>query len=134
DRGKVKLLTRRGLDWTEKFDSVAAALAKLPANTALIDGEVVVEGESGVSSFSDLQQALKEADQKRMRFYAFDLMHLDGIDLRPLPLSERKAALERLLSKLPATSQIRFSASIDQRCPALLKQACSLGLEGIISK
>jgi bifunctional non-homologous end joining protein LigD len=134
DRGKVKLLTRRGLDWTEKFDSVAAALAKLPANTALIDGEVVVEGESGVSSFSDLQQALKEADQKRMRFYAFDLMHLDGIDLRPLPLSERKAALERLLSKLPAASQIRFSASIDQRGPALLKQACSLGLEGIISK
>jgi bifunctional non-homologous end joining protein LigD len=134
DRGKVKLLTRRGLDWTEKFDGVATAIARLPADAALIDGEVVVEEDDGVSRFSALQQALKDGDQKRMRFYAFDLMHLDGADLRPLPLADRKASLERLLSKLPKSSPIRFSASIDQRGPALLKQACSLGLEGIISK
>jgi bifunctional non-homologous end joining protein LigD len=134
ERGKAKLLTRRGLDWTGKFDALSAAIAKLPPDTALVDGEVVVERENGVSSFSDLQQALKDGDQKRMRFYAFDLMYLDGADLRSLPLSERKAALEKLLSKLPKSSPIRFSASIDQRGPALLKQACSLGLEGIISK
>jgi bifunctional non-homologous end joining protein LigD len=134
DRGKVKLLTRRGLDWTAKFDGVAAAIAELPANAALIDGEVVVEEDDGVSSFSALQQALKDGDQKRMRFYAFDLMHLDGADLRSLPLADRKAALERLLSKFPKSSPIRFSASMDQRGPALLKQACSHGLEGIISK
>lgn len=134
DRGKVKLLTRRGLDWTGKFDSIAAAIAKLPADTALIDGEVVVEDERGVSSFSALQQALKDGDRKRMRFYAFDLLHLDGVDLKPLPLSVRKTALGRLLSSLPQSSPIRFSASIDRRGPALLEQACSLGLEGIVSK
>ncbi len=102
--------------------------------TALIDGEVVVEGEDGVSSFSLLQQALKDGDDKRMVFYAFDLMHLDGRDLQPLPLTARKAALEALLADAPTRGPLRFSASIDQSGPALLEQACKMGLEGIISK
>ncbi len=134
DKGKVKLLTRRGLDWTRKFPAVAAAIAALPAERALIDGEVVVEGADGVSSFSLLQQALSEGDDKRMLFYAFDLMHRDGRDLTLLPLSARKAALEALLAGAGKRGPLRFSASIDQPGPALLERACKMGLEGIVSK
>lgn len=134
DRGKVKLLTRSGLDWTAKFPGVAAAIAKLPAKSALIDGEVVVEGEDGVSSFSLLQQTLKEGPQERMVFYVFDLMHLDGVDLTPLPLASRKEALAKLLARAPARGPLRMSESIDESGPDLLARACKLGLEGIISK
>ncbi|HEY2755244.1 MAG TPA: DNA ligase D [Pseudolabrys sp.] len=134
DNGKVKLLTRRGLDWTKKFPTVCAALAKLPPKTALIDGEVVVEGDDGVSSFSLLQQALKSGDDERMVFYVFDLMHLDGHDLKPLPLTARKEALAKLLARAPKGGALRFSESIEQRGSELLKNACKMGLEGIISK
>ncbi len=99
DRGKVKLLTRRGLDWTKKFPPIAEAIGKLPAKTALIDGELVVEGADGISSFSLLQEDLKHGRQDRMMFYVFDLMHLDGADLKPLPLAARKDALARLLAE-----------------------------------
>lgn len=134
NKGKVKLLTRRGLDWTKKFPAICTAIAKLPAKTGLIDGEVVVEGDDGISSFSLLQQALKADDQERMAFYAFDLVHLDGTDLRPLPLTTRKAALARLLARVPRRGLVRLSESIDERGPVLLKRACRMGLEGIISK
>ena len=99
DRGKVRLLTRKGLDWTGKFPNVAEAIAKLPARTALIDGEVVIEDAGGVSSFSGLQAALKAGERKRFVYYVFDLLHLDGRDLTELPLVERKAGLERLVGK-----------------------------------
>ena len=134
DGGKVKLLTRNGLDWTKKFSLVADAIAKLPAKTALIDGELVVEGDDGVSSFSLLQQALSEGEESRMVFYAFDILHLDGTDLRPLPLTTRKAALSKLLARAPQRGPLRLSESIDERGPVLLKRACEMGLEGIISK
>jgi bifunctional non-homologous end joining protein LigD len=81
-----------------------------------------------------LQQALSEGDDKRMIFYAFDLMHLDGRDLTSLPLTARKAALEALLPQGAARGALRFSASIDTPGPALLGQACKMGLEGIVSK
>ena len=94
DRGKVRLLTRKGLDWTSKFPNVAAAVAELPARTALIDGEVVILDAGGVSSFSGLQAALKAGERDRFLYYVFDLLHLDGRDLTGLPLIERKAELE----------------------------------------
>jgi len=134
DRGKVKLLTRRGLDWTIKFPTIARAVAGLPAEAALIDGELVVEGEDGISSFSLLQQDLKAGRHDRMVFYVFDLMHLNGEDLRDLPLQERKARLQRLLAKQPKRGVIRLSESIEEPGPVLLKHACKLGLEGIVSK
>ena len=108
DRGKVRLLTRKGLDWTGKFPNVAAAIAKLPARTALIDGEVVIEDAGGVSSFSGLQAALKAGERKRFVYYVFDLLHLDGRDLTELPLIERKAELERLVGKAQRGT-IRYS-------------------------
>ncbi len=134
DRGKVKLLTRHGLDWTTKFPTIAKAVAALPADTALIDGELVVEGEDGVSSFSLLQQDLKAGRHDRMVFYVFDLLYLDGIDLRPLPLSARKKRLAGLIAKETKNGTLRLSELIDEPGPVLLKHACKLGLEGIVSK
>ncbi|MBI3704649.1 MAG: DNA ligase D [Rhizobiales bacterium] len=134
EHGKVKLLTRKGLDWTRKFPSIAAAIAKLAAKTALIDGELVAEGEDGISSFSLLQQALKSGRDSRMAFYLFDLLYLDGDDLRPLPLQTRKAALAKLLARAPEKGVLRLSESINEPGSTLLKHACKLGLEGIVSK
>ena len=116
DHGEVRLLTRKGLDWTGKFPNVAAAVAKLPAQTALIDGEIVVEDERGVSNFSMLQVALKEGRRDAFVYYVFDLLHLDGRDLRELPLIERKAELERLIDAAKARRQRRSAtASISTR-------------------
>jgi len=132
DHGRVELLTRKGLDWTGKFPTVAEAIAKLPADTALIDGELVSEDAKGISRFSLLQQDLKARRHDRMVFYVFDLMHLDGVDLRTRTLTERKAALAKLLAR--ARNAVRLSESLTERGPVLLKQACKMGLEGIVSK
>jgi bifunctional non-homologous end joining protein LigD len=133
-RGKAKLLTRKGLDWTRKFKGIADAVAELDADSALIDGELVVEGSAGVTSFSLLQEELKSGRQNRLVYYVFDLLYRDGQDLRSLPLDERKEALARLIKSAPKHTPLRFSESIAGRGPVLLKQACQLGLEGIVSK
>jgi bifunctional non-homologous end joining protein LigD len=134
ERGKVNLLTRKGLGWAKKFPTIAAAVARLPAKSALIDGEVVVEGTDGISSFSLLQQDLKAERYDRMVFYAFDLMHLDGADLRPLPLVARKDALAKLLKRQTALGPLRVSESLTEAGTTLLRHACKMGLEGIVSK
>ncbi len=134
DRGKVKLLTRKGLNWTSKFPTVAAAIAKLPAKSALIDGEVVVEGDDGLSSFSLLQQDLKASRHDRTVLYGFDLMHLDGADLKSLPLVSRKDALAKLFKREPARGVLRLSESLTEAGSTLLRHACKMGLEGIVSK
>src|SRR5262249_31685643 len=99
DHGQVRLLTRKGLNWREKFPNIAAAVAKLSARTALIDGEVVVEDKDGISSFSELQAALKAGERERFIYYVFDLLHLDGRDLTGLPILERKGEVARLLER-----------------------------------
>ncbi|MFY9686521.1 MAG: DNA ligase D, partial [Pseudolabrys sp.] len=132
DHGKATLLTRKGLDWTKKFPGIAKAIAKLPAKTALIDAEVVVEGDNGISSFSLLQQDLKNNRHNRMIFYAFDLLHLDGTRLADLPLTRRKDALAGLIDGQPKL--LRFSESLTGSGTTLLRHACKLGLEGIVSK
>src|SRR5262249_3375292 len=135
DHGKVRLLTRKGLDWTDKFPNIAAAVGRLPAQTALIDGEIVVEDERGISSFSKLQEALKAKDSDSFVYYVFDLLHLDGHDLTKLPLVERKAALKRLLGAVRTrTAPIRYSEHFDQEGSLVLEQACRMSLEGIVSK
>ena len=133
DHGKVKLLTRRGLDWTAKFKPVANAIAQLDAETALIDGEIVVEGENGVSDFSALQDALKHG-KTNFVYYAFDLMYLDGADLTAKPLVERKALLERLLKKTDRNGIVRYSEHFAIGGAEMLQHACNLNLEGIVSK
>lgn len=134
DGGECKLLTRKGLDWTARFGTVAAAVQELPAGSALVDGEVVVEASSGVSDFSALQADLSAGRQDRMIYAAFDLLYLEGRDLRRLPLDERRRQLEALLAGLPEGSPLRFSEHVENDGAAMLRHACRLGLEGIISK
>lgn len=134
DHGKVNLRTRNGLDWTKKFPALAKAVAALKADRALIDGELVVEDPEGVSSFSLLQQELKSGRQDRLVFYAFDLLHHDGADLRKQALLKRKDALAALLKSAPDGGAIRLSESIDEAGSVLLNHACRMHLEGIISK
>ncbi|HEV2512835.1 DNA ligase D [Bosea sp. (in: a-proteobacteria)] len=132
---KVKLLTRTGLDWTERFgDRIAEALTALPYDTALIDGEVVALGENGISSFSALQAALSEGKTANLVFYAFDLLHLDGEDLRSEPLLARKERLEELLKSVGSDSPLRYSEHFIEPGQTMLRHACRMGLEGVISK
>jgi bifunctional non-homologous end joining protein LigD len=132
DSGDVQLLTRNRQDWTHRFAPIAAAVAKLPAKTAMLDGELVVEDGKGASSFSLLQIALKEGKTDRFVYWVFDILHLDGIDLTGRPLVERKAALAKLLRG--AADPIRCAEHFDEDGPRLFKHACDLGLEGVISK
>ena len=132
--GRVTLWTRKGLDWTEKFERVADAVAELPAEAALIDGEIVVEEDNGISNFSALQSALKEGRKDRFVYYVFDLLHLDGEDLTKKPLVERKAALKALLRDAPPDGAIRLSEDIEEPGSKVLAQACRMGLEGMVSK
>ncbi len=132
-KGKVKLLARSGADWSERFgEPVAEALAGLPAEKAVIDGELVVEGGNGSSDFGALQRDLGEGRTDRFVYYAFDLLHLDGYDLRPAKLEARKARLRELLEGAP--SPLRFSDHFDEEGELILRHACRLSLEGIISK
>ncbi|HTN62174.1 MAG TPA: DNA ligase D [Devosia sp.] len=133
EAGRVKLLTRSGLDWTRKFGKeVVAALQALPVGTALIDGELVVETGSGASDFSALQADLSAGRSDRFAFYVFDLLYLDGYDLRAVPLIERKAVLEQLVGAEPGL--IRYSSHFDENGGLVLRHACRLSLEGVVSK
>ena len=134
DGKSIKLLTRRGLDWTAKFEPIAAALRDLKLGSALVDGELVVEDEAGVSSFVGLQADLKAGRTDRMVFYAFDLLYLDGYDLTKTPLAERKTLLAGLLDDAPADARVRFSAHVERDGDVMVRHACRLGLEGIVSK
>ncbi len=103
------MLTRNGLDWTRKFPAIVKAIGKLKAKQALIDGELVVENDpEGISSFSLLQQELKSGRQDRLTFYVFDLMYLDGFDLRPLPLTERKGSTSDPVEARPGKRSAAF--------------------------
>lgn len=130
--GKARLLTRTGLDWTEKFPTIATALAALPLKTAILDGEAIVNDAAGASDFSLLQEALSDADEGAIRFALFDLLHLDGRDLRPLPLVERKDALARLLAGVEAP--LLYSEHMEEQADVMIRHACRLGLEGIVAK
>lgn len=129
--GSVTLYSRRGLDWTGRFGaSLAAALRALAPRQAIIDGEVVAEDEGGLPSFPALQDALAKSNTGRLIFYAFDLLHLDGKDLTASALTERKAMLSALC---PMGRAIRYSEHFEDGA-GLLRQACALSQEGIVSK
>ena len=134
DAGKVVLRTRAGLDWTERFRSVAAVVAALPAKKCLIDGEIVVEDQNGISDFSALQAALKDGNAQVLVYYAFDLLHLDGLDLTRVPLIERKGLLGSLLAAAGKGGGVRYSEHFDQNGDMMLQHVCRLGAEGIVSK
>lgn len=133
EAGKVKLFTRNGHDWTHKLEPVAQALATLPVREAWFDGEIVVLNDVGVPDFNRLQNAIDNARTQDVRMFVFDLLFLDGRDLRELPLAQRRAALEPLVS---AGDQdvIRFSQAFEVRPGELLDAACRMGMEGVMVK
>ncbi|SFG40094.1 ATP-dependent DNA ligase LigD phosphoesterase module /ATP-dependent DNA ligase LigD polymerase module [Palleronia marisminoris] len=131
--GKATLFTRSGYDWTDRFGkAIPAALGQLDARDTVIDGEVIVEGPSGASDFSALQADLSEGRTDRLVYFAFDILHLDGKDLRPAPLIDRKATLEALLRGAPDV--LRYSEHFEENGDLVLRHACRLSLEGVISK
>lgn len=132
DGGKVRWSTRNGLDWTARFRSLSPAAIALPATHALIDGEIVVLRPDGVSDFQRLQNALREGDGAELTYFAFDLLHLDGYDVRACPLLERKALLAELLAD--AAPSMRYTDHIESRGPDFHRAACAHALEGIVSK
>jgi bifunctional non-homologous end joining protein LigD len=133
EAGKVQLNTRNGLDWTKRFQPVAEAFKALPVENAIVDGEIVIETAEGLSSFSALQEALKKGKGDFV-FYAFDLLHLNGKDVRRAPLAARKAVLESLLADAPKDGAIKFSENFEADGAVLLAHACRMHLEGVISK
>jgi bifunctional non-homologous end joining protein LigD len=134
DSDDVRLFTRSGLDWTAKFDALQRNLKTLNLASAIIDGEAIVEDERGVSSFSLLEMALKEKRSARIVFVAFDLLFLNGIDIRGLPLAERKELLRSIVFGANSKNHLRFSEHLEGDGRNVLSEACKLGLEGIISK
>ena len=98
DTGRVQLLTRTGLDWTDSYPSALAALANLNVKTAYIDGELCGVDDAGLPTFAHTQAATDGERNVQLVYYAFDLLHLDGCDISGLQLIERKALLEPLLA------------------------------------
>lgn len=131
--GSVQLLTRTGLDWTARFPSLAKALAGLKLRSAILDGEAVVEDERGVTSFSKLVEALEAGRSDEMVFIAFDLIYLDGVDVAQAALLERKDLLNAVMSR-SRSKRLRYSDHILSDGAAVLREACTLGLEGVVSK
>ena len=128
----VTLYTRSGLDWTHRMKPVAAELAKLPVQDAILDGEVVVLDAAGLSSFARLQASFEKNEKHPLTFFGFDLLHLNGRNLRGLPLRDRKDLLRQAMGE--DTDEIRLSEDLAGDGAEIFAAACKLHAEGIISK
>lgn len=126
---EVRVFTRRGHDWTNRFKKIAADAWHINAGSAIIDGEVVVPSADGATDFAVLQNELKGRSTKIV-LVAFDLLYLNGYDLRKLPLVERKGHLKKLI----ADTDVQFSESFEVDGREMFKHACKTGLEGVVSK
>ena len=125
----VKVFTRRGHDWTHRFKKVADDAWHIKASSAIIDGEVVVPAADGSTDFSVLQNELKSTSTKIV-LVAFDMLYLNGRDIRKVPLFERKAALKKII----AGTDVQFSESFEIDGSEMFIHACKVGLEGVVSK
>jgi len=132
ESGEVTLKTRKGLDWTAKFSAIAAAAAGLP--DSIIDGEICALDQDGAPDFAALQAALSEDDTDDLVFFAFDLLFDGDNDLRQKPLSERKGRLSEILAAHEEKTLLRFVDHFENGGEAVLRSACRLSLEGIVSK
>jgi bifunctional non-homologous end joining protein LigD len=129
DGERVRLFTRRGYDWTERFPAIATAAAKLRAKSFTLDGEAVICGPDGIAAFDELHSRRRLGEAI---LYAFDLLELNGEDLRPLPFSKRKLRLARLLAR--AAAGLAFNEHIEADGATVFEHARRMGLEGIVSK
>jgi bifunctional non-homologous end joining protein LigD len=121
--GKATVFTSSGLDWSDKFATIGEAAKEIPANAAVIDGEIVVQNENGVPDFGALRAAIGR-EPHQLLFYAFDLLHLDGFDLRGAALSDRRRVLAMLLGKQPG--RISLSETIDEPGDLLFEHASQM--------
>jgi bifunctional non-homologous end joining protein LigD len=131
DNGSVRLASRHDRSWTTDFRAIAERAARLPARQAWLDGEVVALDPTGRPSFQLLQQQLGQRNP-RFHYYAFDLLYLDGYDLRGAKLIDRKALLADFLKS--ASDPIRLCSHLVGHGREYFSEACRLGLEGIVSK
>ncbi len=131
---RTVIYTRRGLDWTDRFRPLVRPLLDLPCRSALFDGEVAVTDVKGHTDFGALQDALGEGRGRGIGYYLFDLLSLDGEDLRKRPLVERKQRLAKLLEDQPRSGPLFYSDHVVGHGGDMLKRVCAMGLEGIISK
>jgi bifunctional non-homologous end joining protein LigD len=139
DQGKVTLSTRKGNDWTLRMPALAEAVRRVPVKTALLDGELVALDARGASDFGRLQDALSRGPARQampLVYYLFDLLYLDGIDLRGVSLVQRKALLGQTLARVPPpfADMLRLSDHVIGQGPEFFAQASRMGLEGIVSK
>lgn len=131
--GEARAFTRNGLDWTDRYRPLVESAAKLKARSAIIDGEAVVQDENGIGDFHALRSAL-HWEPHLIVFFAFDLLHLNGEDLRRLPLLERRARLAKLLAGRRPSFPLQFSEAIEGDGREVFAAAEKLGVEGIVSK
>ncbi len=132
ENGMIELRTRKGLDWTGRFKQIATDAADLP--DAIIDGEVCALDDSGAPDFAALQAALSEGKTENLVYFAFDLLFANGQDLCELPLDQRKSRLAALLAEAKPEPRIRYVDHFETGGDAVLRSACRLSLEGIVSK
>lgn len=132
--GSAAFFSRNGLNWTDKLTTLAKSVAALPCETAVLDGEVVMMDSNGVTSFQALQNRIGAGRDGELRYYLFDLLHLDGYDLTALNLLQRKEILSALICALGDSHRVFFSEHLTGDGPTVFAQACKLGVEGIVSK
>jgi bifunctional non-homologous end joining protein LigD len=125
----IKIFTRRGHDWTHRFKKVADDAWHIKAGSAIIDGEIIVPAADGTTDFSVLQNELK-GSSKKIALVAFDLLNLNGRDIRKEPLIRRKAELKKII----AGTEVQFSESFEIEGREMFAHACKIGLEGVVSK
>jgi bifunctional non-homologous end joining protein LigD len=132
--GAAKFYTRRGNDWSDKFGKLMTAVTALKCRSALLDGELVALDEHGGSNFSMIQDAIGSGHTGQLVFFAFDLLHLNGKDLRVMALLDRKDALLKLISSSGQPTAIHYSAHIIGKGQEFFATSCQHDLEGIVSK
>lgn len=134
ERGRARMITRGGKDWTERFGAIAREVGALPAKQAIVDGEMVVLLADGSTSFQALQNQMREGDKGSMSYFVFDLLYLDGYDLTGVPLERRKSLLASILPSRAEQGAVRFSDHVIGQGVRFHGAACRRALEGIISK
>jgi len=134
EKGEVRLITRRGNDWTERFPTVQQAIDKLDLDNTIFDGEVVVLDSDGTSNFQALQNLMYRGQDQEVCYYVFDLPFFDGYDLTDEPLVDRKEVLAEIFANQPKKGILRYSDHIQGQGGNVFSHACGKALEGIISK
>jgi DNA primase len=131
--GKPVLYNSDGLDCSKTFDSITQALRLLSARDAILDGEVVVLDSRGAANLNELQRDIDTDRTDRLVYFVFDLLYVDGLDLRSVPLIERKRLLARLLNVMPM-QRIRLAGHVEADGPEVFERACEMQIAGIVSK